>query len=173
MRAAQVARLLGVNPKTVSRWADVGWIPCTYTEGGHRRFNFVEIVALLEEQGANPRSERMCTRCGNERPATMFATTSSVCSECRTKPTKIVDVVRLTNREYKRMLKAQKGRCAVCRKKETETRSGIIKRFAADHKHGTKVVRGLLCGRCNRLLGMAEDNPKILRRALRYLAQSE
>ena len=31
------ARILGVNPKTVSRWCDEGLIPCTVLPSGHRR----------------------------------------------------------------------------------------------------------------------------------------
>lgn len=36
--AGEVARMLQVSPKTVSRWADRGLIPCVVTMGGHRRF---------------------------------------------------------------------------------------------------------------------------------------
>jgi excisionase family DNA binding protein len=34
----QVARVLQVSPKTVSRWAAQGLLPCMVTLGGHRRF---------------------------------------------------------------------------------------------------------------------------------------
>lgn len=36
--AGEAARMLEVSPKTVSRWADKGLIPCMTTLGGHRRF---------------------------------------------------------------------------------------------------------------------------------------
>lgn len=39
MTAGEVARLLEVSPKTVSRWADKGLIPCVVTLGRHRRFD--------------------------------------------------------------------------------------------------------------------------------------
>jgi excisionase family DNA binding protein len=35
---AGVARLLGVSPNTVSRWAREGKLGCQKTLGGHRRF---------------------------------------------------------------------------------------------------------------------------------------
>jgi excisionase family DNA binding protein len=35
----KVARLLGVSPNTVSRWAREGRLPCQLTLGGHRRFD--------------------------------------------------------------------------------------------------------------------------------------
>ena len=43
----EVAGLFGVDPKTVSRWADAGKISSTRTMGGHRRFHASEIHRLL------------------------------------------------------------------------------------------------------------------------------
>lgn len=38
-----------------------------------------------------------------------------------------------------------------------------------DHDHSTGKVRGLLCARCNALLGYAGDSIDLLRRAISYL----
>lgn len=46
--AAQVARLLHVSPKTVSRWAKEGKLPYVRTLGGHRRFPGGPIRELAE-----------------------------------------------------------------------------------------------------------------------------
>lgn len=35
---SDVARLLGVSPNTVTRWAREGRLPCQVTLGGHHRF---------------------------------------------------------------------------------------------------------------------------------------
>lgn len=43
------------------------------------------------------------------------------------------------------------------------------KRLQIDHDHETDEIRGLLCGRCNRMLGQALDSEEILLRALDYL----
>jgi excisionase family DNA binding protein len=48
LRTAQVAELLQVSPKTVSRWAQEGRLPYLRTLGGHRRYPDAEIRALLE-----------------------------------------------------------------------------------------------------------------------------
>jgi excisionase family DNA binding protein len=49
LRTAQVADLLSVSPKTVSRWAKEGKLPFLKTLGGHRRYPEPEIRDLVEE----------------------------------------------------------------------------------------------------------------------------
>jgi excisionase family DNA binding protein len=49
LRTAEVANLLQVSPKTVSRWAKEGKLPFLKTLGGHRRYPEVEIRDLAEE----------------------------------------------------------------------------------------------------------------------------
>lgn len=44
---AEVAALVFVDPKTVSRWASAGKIASTRTPGGHRRFRHSDVEALL------------------------------------------------------------------------------------------------------------------------------
>jgi excisionase family DNA binding protein len=48
LRTAQVAELLQVSPKTVSRWAQEGMLPHFRTLGGHRRYPNREIRAMLK-----------------------------------------------------------------------------------------------------------------------------
>ncbi len=45
---SDVARLLGVSPNTVTRWAREGRLPCQVTLGGHHRFALSVIEALRE-----------------------------------------------------------------------------------------------------------------------------
>jgi excisionase family DNA binding protein len=52
LRTAQVAALLSVSPKTVSRWAQEGRLPYLRTLGGHRRYLDAEIRALLQSLSA-------------------------------------------------------------------------------------------------------------------------
>jgi len=48
---AKVAQMFGVDPKTVTRWADSGRLGFIRTPGGHRRFRRSEITALLADNG--------------------------------------------------------------------------------------------------------------------------
>ena len=71
--------------------------------------------------------------------------------------------------DYDLMLAKQDGVCAICKRQNTTTRNGQIKRFAIDHCHNSKEVRGLLCAFCNALIGYARDNIQTLEAATAYL----
>lgn len=64
--------------------------------------------------------------------------------------------------EYNNILAKQDNKCAIC-KKESNTRLHV------DHCHDTLKVRGLLCGNCNRALGLFYDNIDSLEKAIVYL----
>lgn len=42
-------------------------------------------------------------------------------------------------------------------------------KLVADHCHQTGLTRDPICRKCNMLLGLANDNPALLRRAASYL----
>lgn len=62
--------------------------------------------------------------------------------------------------DYQKLLIAHNKRCAICKKKT---------KLHVDHNHKTGRVRGLLCGSCNRGLGILKDSLKIIKSAERYL----
>lgn len=68
----------------------------------------------------------------------------------------------LTPASFKALRDAQGGCCAVCTRAFTDTPR-------VDHDHATGKVRGLLCGLCNRMLGLAGDDTDVLARAIAYL----
>lgn len=47
----EVARLFGVDPKTVTRWAAAGKLTARRTLGGHRRYSASEVHEVLERVG--------------------------------------------------------------------------------------------------------------------------
>jgi excisionase family DNA binding protein len=54
LRAAEVAEILHVSPKTVSRWAKEGKLPFLRTLGGHRRYPAAEIRQLADQLQVQP-----------------------------------------------------------------------------------------------------------------------
>lgn len=83
----------------------------------------------------------------------------------------------LTPEDYNALYEVQNGLCAIC--KEPGKRYPIRltkppaternKRLHIDHNHATNKIRGLLCHRCNNMLGFARDNIETLRSAIMYL----
>lgn len=100
--------------------------------------------------------------------------TATYCKECknlrnRTYAKKnwhkhfIKQVYNLSAEEYKDLVNKADGRCAICKRKN---------KLQIDHSHETGVVRGLLCGTCNRGLGYLEKEG-FLEAAARYLNASK
>jgi uncharacterized protein YbaR (Trm112 family) len=71
----------------------------------------------------------------------------------------------ITFEDYIEMLVEQDQVCAIC-KEECKTR----KMLSVDHDHQSGKVRGLLCNRCNRAIGMMKDDIVILENAIQYLS---
>lgn len=81
---------------------------------------------------------------------------------------------RLKPEQYDALLAAQGGVCGVCGSDDPGKRGEF---FHVDHDHGCcasnrscgQCVRGLLCGRCNPMLGFAKDSVETLEAAIAYL----
>jgi len=74
--------------------------------------------------------------------------------------------------QYDALLDKQRGLCACCKQAEINGR-----RLSVDHDHKCcpsrmtcgRCIRGLLCQRCNQVLGKMQDSPLLLKRAIAYL----
>ena len=64
MTRSGVARLLGVSPNTVTRWAREGRIPSQLTLGGHHRFERSVIESLRAEMRRAVRIDEAATKSG-------------------------------------------------------------------------------------------------------------
>lgn len=115
-----------------------------------RRKRSKSIVALA------PAGTSWCAGCQSFRDLEDFgkgATTCRACASARSHGAMIEKTYGLTAADYDALLRAQDGRCAICRARPKS------KRLAVDHDHKTGAVRGLLCSRCNHdLMGSAWDS---------------
>lgn len=68
--------------------------------------------------------------------------------------------------KYEKMLKEQNNVCKLCKNSEK-------RRLALDHCHTSNKIRGLLCGPCNRALGLIKDNQETLKNMINYLKHYE
>lgn len=69
----------------------------------------------------------------------------------------------ITLEQYELMFKEQAGKCLICLMTHDK--------LHIDHCHTTGRVRGLLCGSCNRALGLLKDNTAFLLQAVKYLSR--
>jgi hypothetical protein len=70
----------------------------------------------------------------------------------------------LSPEAYAAILARQDGGCGACK------RSDVV--LCVDHDHETNEVRGLLCQKCNKGLGLFEDNADAMEGAAAYIRRS-
>lgn len=77
----------------------------------------------------------------------------------------------ITQGDYDALLAEQGGVCAICGQDEPAAHGRTGEKFAlsVDHCHDTGRVRGLLCQKCNRAIGLLGDDVDLLKKAIYYL----
>lgn len=70
---------------------------------------------------------------------------------------------------YNDQFEKQNGTCASCKKPESTIWRGRVLSLAVDHDHFSGEIRGLLCMRCNRALGLLDDDEIIINNLLGYI----
>jgi len=74
----------------------------------------------------------------------------------------------ITIEDYEEMNKSQRGKCALCNRAEKNKKTT---RLSVDHNHITEKIRGLLCNRCNRSLGiLGLDDKNSFHKLRKYLS---
>ena len=73
------------------------------------------------------------------------------------------------------LLTSQGNACAICGMTDCSWgKGGFEKVWHIDHKHnGVPNHRGILCGRCNLMIGRANDDPVLLRKMADYIESYE
>lgn len=67
---------------------------------------------------------------------------------------------KITLEDFQELHLKQSGKCSIC---------GEAKELVVDHSHKTKIVRGLLCKKCNTAIGLLKEDKKIFTRCIEYL----
>lgn len=70
---------------------------------------------------------------------------------------------------FEDLAESQHHLCAICNGPQSDKRQSTLD---VDHCHKSNRVRGLLCRRCNLLIGYAKDDPVLLDKAASYLRKS-
>ena len=78
----------------------------------------------------------------------------------------------LSIEEYNNLLQKQNNVCAICGKEKASFKNMTLP-LCVDHNHQTNKVRGLLCNKCNSMIGLANESLEILKNAIVYLKNNE
>ena len=127
-----------------------------------------------------PTPSRQCATCSESKPITEFQYTSpniSNCKSCVAKSRRPIGRIKvrdkwlqraygITLEQYRGMLVSQGGLCAICK---TDYPGGRWGQLCVDHDHASGRVRGLLCGRCNKALGMIRERPVVALSMVDYI----
>ncbi len=73
----------------------------------------------------------------------------------------------ISKKEYDLMLYLQNNKCKICGKPNKNNRN-----LSVDHNHKTRKVRGLLCSKCNSILGLCNESMEILLNVISYIKDS-
>jgi hypothetical protein len=79
----------------------------------------------------------------------------------------LVRLYGITQAQYDAMATAQNYECASCHAPAAGEKHGVL---GVDHCHKTGKVRGLLCSKCNMIIGQANDDVELIKRWAAYLA---
>jgi len=124
----------------------------------------------------------VCTSCKETKPRIEFLTMGGKCKACirvynnsryesgSAKRCRLKIKYGITLDKYHEILEDQGGVCAICGQPETQkSKEGKVLALAVDHNHKTNKIRQLLCGKCNKAIGLFKDDPEILQKATEYL----
>ena len=81
----------------------------------------------------------------------------------------------ITPEEVDSLLMSQCGVCALCGQQETklEFRTGKVMSLSVDHNHKSGQIRGLLCQKCNSIIGYANEDVELLQKVIDYLKEND
>jgi hypothetical protein len=127
---------------------------------------------------ADSRLHRICCRCKIRLPKTEFYKNRLCrggldvrCIACD-KDYRLHIRSGITRIVYEEILASQGGRCAICRTDTPNMRSPKSL-FCVDHDHKTRLIRGLVCNRCNLVIGIIGEDAEALSRASDYLRRGQ
>lgn len=114
-------------------------------------------IELTEKNKTSGKHKHMCKKCNNEYYFNLRKKDFE-----QYKKASIKSKYNLTMEEYYLMLEKANYQCEICGEKTN---------LEIDHNHKTGKVRGMLCDRCNRTIGMFKEDINIMSNAIKYIKE--
>jgi hypothetical protein len=118
---------------------------------------------------------KICSKCELPKDLEAFYKRSSspdgkanqckVCDNKIRQNSRMLKEYKLSETDYEVLKKVQNNSCAICGTHQKH----LLTKLAVDHNHSTGTYRGLLCGACNRALGLLKDDISMLEKSIMYL----
>ncbi len=121
---------------------------------------FKEISHFYKDKKQKDQLTKECKKCSAERSRIY-----RINNPDKMRETKLLYYYGITLKQYNNMLVSQDKCCKICNMKAVDSK----KPLDVDHSHETGNIRGLLCTKCNKALGLFGDSFEILYRAYEYL----
>ena len=81
-------------------------------------------------------------------------------NKLKVRETNLKILYKITLKDYDDMLKAQDSKCLIC---------GFDGPLVVDHCHKTNKIRGLLCSKCNKGIGLLKEDLNTILNAFEYI----
>lgn len=136
---------------------------------------FKDIIDFRKVRKDSEKRRSICNRCHNKskrvqnpkRPQNKYP---HLTKNERVRNYEYLSIYGITLDQYNQLAKNQNYGCAICGQPETlKHQTGVLRNLAVDHNHSTGEIRGLLCDKHNRGLGLFQDNVEYLKKAIQYL----
>jgi hypothetical protein len=139
-------------------------------DDNHKRCNRCDVIKHKDEFHRHP-TQRLnrqptCKACISSDRARAQRQSERARAERRADPDKVRDrylrkTYGISLADFRHMEAIQEGCCAICKTPTDD--------LHVDHHHPGGPVRALLCGKCNRGLGLFDEDPDLLRAAAAYV----
>jgi hypothetical protein len=158
-----------------------------YADGRYPRcIECVKRKIYLPEKTLIINNKKQCTKCNEFKDLSFFSKrinrksgVQSSCKKCKNKrvkrdPKKTREIslyksYNISSLDFENILASQNNKCAICGIDQNSLKDGKKKYLCVDHCHITGSIRGLLCDKCNRGIGLLGDNIDNLFNAIDYL----
>lgn len=132
--------------------------------------NKLKRLSSFELRSDTKTYRKSCKKCENNRKSLWYSN-----NKVNVKIQQVAKKYGLSEKDYEILVKYHNKLCAICGKEEDsiDGRTKLKKSLSVDHNHRTGKVRGLLCWRCNAMIGYAKEDIKNLKNGVKYLEKYE